>query len=171
MQRRSRMSWRRISGQAIVELTLLLPVLLLILLLVIDLGRAYQAYIAVTAASREGARVGSKYAAPDAGELATVTTAIQAAVVSSAGDLSIPNLPSHIVVTYPTTVAVPTPDTVIVTVRYDFRGETPIVRNFFPGGTLTLESSTTLPIIPVKTTPTPMPTVTLTPTPPATATA
>lgn len=47
-----------LRGQSLVEFALLLPLLLLIVLGVADLGRAFQALIAVTNASREGARQG-----------------------------------------------------------------------------------------------------------------
>lgn len=44
------------EGQSLVELALLLPVLLLILVGVLDLGRAFHAYVTVMNAAREGAR-------------------------------------------------------------------------------------------------------------------
>jgi len=43
-------------GQSVVELALVLTVLALILLAVLDFGRALQVYIALTNAAREGAR-------------------------------------------------------------------------------------------------------------------
>ncbi|MBS1253227.1 MAG: hypothetical protein MAG451_02276 [Anaerolineales bacterium] len=46
----------RQEGQSLVELALLLPVLMLIFAGVLDLGRAFQAYITVANAAREGAR-------------------------------------------------------------------------------------------------------------------
>ena len=46
-------------GQALVEFALLLPLMILILIGATDLGRAFQAYIAVINASREGARQGA----------------------------------------------------------------------------------------------------------------
>jgi len=46
-------------GQAIVELAILLPVLLLILLGILEFGRIFSTYITITHASREGARAGS----------------------------------------------------------------------------------------------------------------
>jgi Flp pilus assembly protein TadG len=47
---------RREEGQSSVELALLLPVLLLIMAGVLDIGRAFQAYVTVANAAREGAR-------------------------------------------------------------------------------------------------------------------
>lgn len=49
----------RPHGQSLVEFALLLPLIILILFGATDLGRAFQAYIAVTNASREGARQGA----------------------------------------------------------------------------------------------------------------
>lgn len=46
-------------GQSVAELALLLPVLLSILIGIVDLGRAFNAYITITNAAREGARYGS----------------------------------------------------------------------------------------------------------------
>jgi Flp pilus assembly protein TadG len=56
---------RREKGQALVELALLLPVLLLLLGGIVEFGRIFHAYLVITSASREGARsavVGEPYA-------------------------------------------------------------------------------------------------------------
>lgn len=45
-------------GQSLVEFALTLPLLLIILWGAVDLGRLYNAYVAITNASREGARYG-----------------------------------------------------------------------------------------------------------------
>jgi Flp pilus assembly protein TadG len=47
------------KGQSIVEMAFLLPILALLLATVIDAGRAFDAYIVLTNAAREGARYGS----------------------------------------------------------------------------------------------------------------
>jgi len=54
-------SRRRQRGQSLIEIALALPILVLILAAVIDAGRAFDAYITITNAVREGARFGSKY--------------------------------------------------------------------------------------------------------------
>ncbi|MGE5137885.1 MAG: TadE/TadG family type IV pilus assembly protein [Rudaea sp.] len=46
-------------GQSLVEVALLAPLLVLILLGALDLGRVYDAYVTITNASREGARYGA----------------------------------------------------------------------------------------------------------------
>lgn len=45
-------------GQALLELALILPVLLLLVFGIIEFGRVFHAYLVVTQAAREGARVG-----------------------------------------------------------------------------------------------------------------
>ena len=48
-------SRRRERGQSLVEFALILPILMGLLLLTIDVGRLFYAYVGVTNASREGA--------------------------------------------------------------------------------------------------------------------
>jgi Flp pilus assembly protein TadG len=49
------------TGQSLVELALTLPLLILILIGVLDLGRMLNAYVTIQNASREGARYGTDY--------------------------------------------------------------------------------------------------------------
>lgn len=51
-------SVRSSRGQAILELALVLPVLLLLVFGIVEFGRIFHAYLVVTQAAREGARVG-----------------------------------------------------------------------------------------------------------------
>lgn len=69
---------RRNAGQSIVELALLLPVLMLLVVGVFDLGRAFHALITITNAAREGARYGSLHPGSETGMKA-------AAVAEAAG--------------------------------------------------------------------------------------
>ena len=50
---------RRERGQSLVETAVVFPILLLLLAAIIDFGRAFDAYIILTNAAREGARFGS----------------------------------------------------------------------------------------------------------------
>jgi Flp pilus assembly protein TadG len=61
LSRRRTLFTRAKQGQSLVEFALVLPILLLILLGVVDLGRVYYAYVTLTNASREGARFGATY--------------------------------------------------------------------------------------------------------------
>jgi Flp pilus assembly protein TadG len=47
-------------GQSVLEMTIALPILLMLLIAVIDFARAFDAYIVLTNAVREGARFGSR---------------------------------------------------------------------------------------------------------------
>ena len=58
--RRPRDRRRRTRGQALVELALVTPLLLLVFAAAADLGRAFYAYVAVENASKEGALFGSR---------------------------------------------------------------------------------------------------------------
>ncbi len=69
-------------GQALVELALIAPVLIILMLGVIDYGRVYFAYISVT----NGARVGADYAATGPAEAAD-TAGIKAAALTDTSDL------------------------------------------------------------------------------------
>jgi len=53
--------WPDERGQSLVELALVLPLLLLLVVGIIDFGRAYNNYIIITNAAREGARAASHF--------------------------------------------------------------------------------------------------------------
>ena len=62
-------------GQGLIEFALVLPVLILVVYGVLELGRAFFAYIAITNASREGARVFTFR--PDVTTIADIGTAVR----------------------------------------------------------------------------------------------
>lgn len=64
-QSRSGRKGRGERGQSLVELALTLPVLLLLLIGVVEVGNGLNAYLTVVDAARDGARLGSKGAASD----------------------------------------------------------------------------------------------------------
>lgn len=72
-------------GANLVEMALLVPLLLLILAGVADLGRAYFTYITMINAAREGARWGVDHPADHGGMAARVMSEAQANGVSLAG--------------------------------------------------------------------------------------
>jgi len=57
MSRRFSPASRRLSGQAMVEFALVMPLLLILLLAIFDAGRVVFAYNSITNAAREGARL------------------------------------------------------------------------------------------------------------------
>jgi hypothetical protein len=76
-----RLAWRKEKswGQSIVELALILPVIVLMLALAADFGRAMTAYITVSSAAREGAAFGMQ-----SSEAAQDVDGIRAAVLAEA---------------------------------------------------------------------------------------
>ncbi len=61
MRARLRRIWQNERGQSLVEMALVLPLLLLLVAGIIDFGRAYNNYIIITNAAREGARAASHF--------------------------------------------------------------------------------------------------------------
>ena len=57
--RKSGKQKRREGGQSLVETAVVFPILVLLLAAIVDFGRAFDAYIVLTNAAREGARFGS----------------------------------------------------------------------------------------------------------------
>jgi Flp pilus assembly protein TadG len=57
--------WKRMSkqerGSSLTELALILPVLALMVMGIVDLGRAFHDYVVITNASRVGARYASRF--------------------------------------------------------------------------------------------------------------
>jgi Flp pilus assembly protein TadG len=104
----------REKGQSLTEMALLLPVVLVILAIVLDLGRLYYIAVALTDAAGEGAT----YAAINPADTAGVITRAQEA---SGGFVQIDT--GMVTVDAPA-IAAGAP--VTVTVRYDFKVATPI---------------------------------------------
>lgn len=85
----------RRSGQAIVELAVVLPVLLLLTVGLVNLGLMISAQIELTQAAWEGARAGATIADPAGGDN-EITGAVRAAVfVLEADELEIDIDPAH----------------------------------------------------------------------------
>ncbi|MHB1125752.1 MAG: TadE/TadG family type IV pilus assembly protein [Bacillota bacterium] len=100
------------GGQALVELALILPVLIILLFGVIEFGRIFQAYLTVTYAAREGARAGAT-GQPDSAVAQIVSeastgldTSILQVAVSPTGS-RVPGDPLTVSVVYPITVRGP----------------------------------------------------------------
>jgi Flp pilus assembly protein TadG len=75
----------RRQGQALVEMALILPIMLLILLATIDFGRAYYAGVAMTGAAREGARYASTSRCVQGGGCSDQDATVRALVRSAIG--------------------------------------------------------------------------------------
>ncbi len=129
---RNRISYRK--GQSIIEMALLLPVLLLISVVAIDLGRGIYYYSVIFNATREGARFGIIH--PE-----DITGIKQKAVDMAVGvdiDLSdvtvVPDPPNEHI------------DTIKVSITFDFEPVTPLAQLFTECGCnhITLQTSSTM---------------------------
>jgi len=172
---------RRSRGQSLVEFALVLPVLLLTIVIALDFGRAFFAWVGVTNASRAGAA----YAAsnPKAGWAGTPNAAIAAVYRSQ---ITTDLLPTNC--TLPSPIPLPSlsgtnlGDSVTVTLTCTFNTITPLISNII-GSNIPITATTVYPVrageiangpvlnqVPVPTpeptpTPTPVPTPVPTPTP------
>ncbi len=92
-------------GQNLVELALLLPILLIIVIGILDLGRSFYYYVAITNAAREGARYAAVH--PGSGDPAVrthVSNELSPAIMIDTNDVHVartmvPGQPSEITVT------------------------------------------------------------------------
>lgn len=117
-------------GQSMVELTLVLPILLMVLLVSLDLGRAYFAYVGALAAAESGVRVAADPSKSD--------TSIRNAVIDEAdGSLTIPDPNNNVLISSPRSSG----SEVTVTVKYPFQIITPFVSAVIGTDTVTIEVS------------------------------
>jgi Flp pilus assembly protein TadG len=141
---------RRGRGQALVEFALVIPIFLLLLMAVFDLGRAVFAYNSVTNAAREGARLAIVNQTPS-----LITTRVLAQ--TSLGGTGSPtvtvsfrkNTPNSDFATNPVCNAYPSTSmdldcVAIVTYRTTYRPITPLISNILFGSGVNLTATTTL---------------------------
>ena len=121
------MKHKKERGQSLLEFALVLPVLLVVLAGVLDLGRLYFAYVAVTDAAGEGATYAAMY--PDD------TDGIVARAQDATGELV--EIDENLVSVYtPSGLS----QAIAVDVSYEFALVTPMVNAILPDGTLTLNA-------------------------------
>lgn len=120
------------GGQSLVELAIILPVLILILVGIMDLGRVFYAQIVITNAAREGARYGSMYPMDIAG--------IKARAIAEAQGAGIQISPNDVQVSGTVTPGEP----LTVTVTYRFAAITTLISSFWGGGNLPLQGQATM---------------------------
>jgi hypothetical protein len=87
------------EGQALVELALVMPFLLLLIMAILQFGEMYNVYNNLT----DAARIGARQLSIEAGESDPCTPAIQAAMTSTAGDVNVNLLPSYVVPSFSST--------------------------------------------------------------------
>jgi Flp pilus assembly protein TadG len=123
------------SGQSLVEFALILPIFVLLLVGVFDLGRAFFSYIAITNAAREGTRVVTFW--PGKATVANIYTAIDTEIGESPM-VNVGNITDRLiecgdanntVADDADLMACPSEQVIRVTLTYNFE---PILSFFFP---------------------------------------
>ena len=127
------------KGQSLVETALIIPLLLLLILTFVDLGRAIYYSSAIQNSVREGARYASVH------KLTGDVTEVKDLVKNYSVAVNI--LDADIVVT-PDTYVSGTTKEVTVHASYDFDPITPFLEFMF-GGSITLEAESTMLLAPV----------------------
>ena len=134
-RRRAHPLFRNEDGQAMVELAFVLPIMVLLVFGALEVGRVFNAWIIVTQASREGARV----AAAQCTIVPTCDTDVDNRIIGSLSGLN------STVARYTVTNGPYTPgNPVTVRVEYDVPLVTPLISAFFPGNPFTVSGETTM---------------------------
>jgi hypothetical protein len=116
------------QGQTLVEFALILPVFILLVMFIFDMGRAVYYYSVLYNAVREGARSAA------VGE--TDYVMLENVVVDRAFGMDLdPAGGVHFM---------PSGDLIVVEALYDYAPVTPVVSAFLPGGKITLRAETTM---------------------------
>jgi Flp pilus assembly protein TadG len=137
----SPISKRSSRGQSLVEFAITLPILLLIMVGILDLGRVYFAYISLTNAAREGARYGAAHPT-QVGDCSTPNTIKYHACQEVDGNIVKPiDLTINVTCNPCTPGPSDTPginNPIVVNVTYSF----PLITTYiFGGGTILLQTS------------------------------
>lgn len=123
--------WCRQRGDGLIEFALTLPVLMLIIVAVFDMGRAVYSQTVLTNAAREGARYGT--IAPD--DAAGIEAEAKSLIIGVNKDA----------VTVKSEQ--PGPDTIRVTVTYTFTAATPMIGQYLgQNGTIAFKGVSTMTI-------------------------
>jgi Flp pilus assembly protein TadG len=165
---------RNHRGQALVELALIVPIMLLLFLATIDLGRLYYSTITVSNAAREAALEATVHPTSYiAGTCDPDTSSIVCAAVNEAASSWVTVAPGDVALTCTPSCSEDYGNTVNVTVTGNFKLLTPLISGFTGGSNVTLTATAKGEVIEVPapvTTATPTPTPTPTPDPSATPT-
>jgi Flp pilus assembly protein TadG len=119
-------------GQSLLEFAIILPVLLIIVAGVLDIGRLYFSYVAVTDAASEGAAYAANHPTSETLIVARARDASNIAADQSEIEFQCPTCPT-----------VGSGDPVTVSVTYSFTLATPIINAMVPGGVIPLRAVAT----------------------------
>jgi Flp pilus assembly protein TadG len=108
---------RGVRGDSLIEFALLLPILMLMLMGIFDLSRAFYVHSVIANAAREGARYGVAHPDDSAGVVEAIETFI---IGLDPDELTI-------------TVTCPTSETIHVDITYNFYVLTPLMAQFLSG--------------------------------------
>lgn len=136
MQKIHKKSKQSSRGQSLVEVALVLPIIIMILLGLLDFGRAFYTLVALRDAADEGASYASIRPSDTAGIQQRAVEATTNLITIQYGDVTVVR-PPNLTVGQPITV----------TVDFDFALFTPFVQGLLPDGELILHGSATHPII------------------------
>ena len=127
-------------GQSLVEFALLLPIMLLIFMMVLDLGRAFYYYSVIQNAAREGARYGIVHY-----HYVSTSAALETSIIVKAKELVVGIDPADLMVA-PTVPDYPieTGDILEIEVEYSFSAVTPLVNLFLGNTPIVLSSTSTM---------------------------
>jgi Flp pilus assembly protein TadG len=174
---------RRFRGQALVELALMLPLLMVLLLGAIDLGRAWQSQITIENAAREGAmeatfsptsyQAGQPCDGPEDEAIGSTGNRVMCRIINETADSAVTVAPTDVTMTCSAACApgtVGAPNTVTVRVEGHFTLLTPLMSILTGDSDITLAGTATATIAAPPTTgalgtPTPLPSPSLTPSP------
>jgi Flp pilus assembly protein TadG len=115
------------NGQSLAELALILPLLLLILMGIFDLGRGIFFYSTIQNSAREGARYGAVNHCDSTG----IKNIVETHAYGLLNDLDVDDQIKF----YDGR-----PERIVVTVIYDFQTVTPLIGEFFDDGTIQLKA-------------------------------
>ena len=121
---------RKFRGQDLVEYALLVPITLMCLLMIVDLGRVTYAYSVIFNAVREGARYGSVHFQDEGTRTAEVKTYINSRVPGITINLD------DVIVNWVQPGVIGEPDRLTVAISYDFDPITPFIEGLLGGGDL-----------------------------------
>ena len=122
-------------GQSLVEFALILPLLILIMVMIFDLGRAAFYYTVIYNAARDGARYGIIDNTAGVGCATPDTAGIEAEVRARAVGLDPDDL---------TILSDCDGSKIVVYVSYEFEPVTPLVSSFLEDGKITIESTSSM---------------------------
>jgi Flp pilus assembly protein TadG len=123
------------AGQSLVEVAIAMPLLIVILVGILDLGRAYFTYVALTDAAAEGAA----YAAIHPTQLIQI---VERAADNSNGLVMLEPGNIHVA-----TGSLSAGSPITVSVNYDYDVLTPIIQTFVPDGVIRMRATVAQSII------------------------